>query len=101
LAPTRPSLPLRAVYRRQIRQDEHVLIGRPSSAISPIVIAKEFTSISASDVLDLATNSVAEGRMLEYKQALPTTWSDDDKREFLVDISSFGNAVGGDLIYGI
>ncbi|MBL9170419.1 MAG: ATP-binding protein [Verrucomicrobiales bacterium] len=64
------------------------------------MIAKEFTLISASDVLDLVTNSVAEGRMLEYKQTLPQ-WSDDDKREFLADVSSFGNAAGGDLIYGI
>lgn len=48
----------------------------------------------------LRTDGVREGRQLEYKEALPGN-TDDDKREFLADVSSFANAAGGDLIYGV
>jgi hypothetical protein len=48
----------------------------------------------------LVTNAVREGRQLEYKEQLPGG-SDDDKREYLADVTSFANSVGGDLIYGI
>ena len=41
-----------------------------------------------------------ESRTLEYKQGLPGN-SDADKKEFLADVSSCGNASGGDIIYGI
>ena len=37
---------------------------------------------------------------MEYKQALPGN-SDGDRREFLADVSSFANAAGGYLIFGI
>jgi hypothetical protein len=45
-------------------------------------------------------DSVREGRQLEYKQALPLG-TDEARKEFLADVSSFANAAGGDLIYGI
>jgi len=45
-------------------------------------------------------NAVAEGRALEYKQQLPGN-GDEDKREFLADVSSFANAGGGDIIFGV
>lgn len=48
----------------------------------------------------LRTGGIREGRQLEYKDALPGH-GDDDKREFLSDVSSFANAAGGDLIFGI
>jgi hypothetical protein len=48
----------------------------------------------------LRTNGVAEGRQLDYKEQLPIS-SDDDKREFLGDVTSFANTAGGDLIYGV
>ena len=35
-----------------------------------------------------------------YKQKFPTN-SDVDRKEFLADISSFANASGGDLVFGI
>jgi len=38
--------------------------------------------------------------MLDYKRDVPGE-SDQDKKEFLADISSFANATGGDLIYGV
>src|SRR5437667_7179501 len=48
----------------------------------------------------LVTNAVLEGRRLEYKEELPGT-GDGERREFLADASSFANAGGGDLIYGM
>jgi hypothetical protein len=47
----------------------------------------------------LVSNGVPESRTLEYKETLPGP-SDDDKREFLADVSAFANGIGGDLIYG-
>ncbi len=53
------------------------------------------------DVLKrLAENRVAEGTGIEYKRELPGG-KDHDKKEFLADICSFANAIGGDLLYGV
>jgi len=64
------------------------------------MINKPFDLISKDDIESLILNSVSESKTLEYKEALPGN-ADDDKREFLADISSFANASGGILIYGI
>src|SRR5437667_8363505 len=48
----------------------------------------------------LVDAGLREGRQFEFKQQLPGG-SDDDKREFLADVSSFANAAGGDLVYGL
>ena len=61
---------------------------------------KELDSITEEDLSSLIQNCVREGRNIEYKEVLPGN-SDDDKREFLSDLSSFANAGGGDIIYGI
>lgn len=42
-----------------------------------------------------------ERKIIEYKSELPKFDDTDDKKEFLADVSSFANASGGDLIYGI
>jgi hypothetical protein len=52
------------------------------------------------DLLDLIANQVAEGRVLDYKVIQPGN-SDDDKKEFLADVSSFANTAGGHLIFGM
>lgn len=64
------------------------------------MIQKEFSAIAKEDIDALIANAVSEGRTIEYKEQLPGG-SDDDKREFLADASSFANAGGGDLIYGV
>lgn len=64
------------------------------------MIAKNVNEITEDDLQELIDNSVSEKKTLEYKQSLPGN-SDADKKEFLADISSFSNASGGDLIYGI
>jgi hypothetical protein len=56
--------------------------------------------ISESHLLALITEGVAERRTVEYKSELPGS-NDDARKEFLADVSSFANASGGDLIYGI
>ena len=64
------------------------------------MIPKEFDTIGKEDIEALVANAVSEGRTIEYKEKLPGG-TDDDRREFLADASSFANAGGGDLIYGI
>ena len=64
------------------------------------MIPKSIDNISKPDIDALIENQVREGRTIEYKQILPGN-SDDEKREFLADVSSFANAGGGDLLYGI
>jgi predicted HTH transcriptional regulator len=57
-------------------------------------------SIKESDLQALVDNQVSERKTIEYKEALSGN-ADGDKKEFLADVSSFANASGGDLIYGI
>ncbi len=61
---------------------------------------KPFNSIGPEDILALQTDQVAEGKAIDYKQAVPGG-TDDDKREFLADISSFANAAGGYIVFGV
>jgi hypothetical protein len=65
-----------------------------------VMIQKNFDDINKADIDFLITNKINELKTLEYKQKLPGS-TDSDKKEFLADISSFANASGGDLIYGI
>jgi len=64
------------------------------------MIDKELEQITEDDLQRLVINKVAENKTLEYKEELPKH-SDKEKKEFYKDISSFANALGGDIIYGI
>jgi predicted HTH transcriptional regulator len=64
------------------------------------MIPKAFDQIKEHDLQSLVYNGVLEGKTIEYKQEL-TISLDREKKEFLADVSSFANASGGDLIYGI
>ena len=64
------------------------------------MIERVLDAIDRSAIEELVVNKVPESKTLEYKQALPG-FSDADKKEFLADITSFANASGGDIIYGI
>jgi hypothetical protein len=64
------------------------------------MLVKDIEKITEADLQILIDNSVLERKRLEYKQSLPSN-SDADKKEFLADVSSFANASGGDIIYGI
>jgi Putative DNA-binding domain len=56
--------------------------------------------VAAEHVAALVTEKVTERRTLEYKERLPGG-GDQDKKEFLADVCSFANLIGGDIIYGI
>lgn len=59
-----------------------------------------FESIEENTLQNLVDNQVPESKTIDYKEFLPGN-SDSDKKEFLYDVSSFSNASGGDLIYGM
>jgi hypothetical protein len=61
---------------------------------------KTFDLIEKADIDALVTDEVREGRTLDYKETLPGG-TDSEKTEFLADVSSFANASGGYLIFGI
>lgn len=64
------------------------------------MIPKPLDKITSDDILSLIENEVREGRTLDYKAMLPDR-SSSGKAEFLADVSSFANASGGDLLYGV
>ncbi len=64
------------------------------------MILKALEAIEKTDVESLIANGSAEQRTLEYKLRLPGD-SDAERKEFLADVSSFANASGGDIIYGV
>jgi hypothetical protein len=59
-----------------------------------------FDDIGSDDILKLVVDKAAERKTLEYKQKLNIA-TGDERAEFLSDISSFANASGGDIIFGI
>ncbi|MGL5806032.1 MAG: AlbA family DNA-binding domain-containing protein [Xenococcaceae cyanobacterium] len=61
---------------------------------------KPLESLDKNDLQALLDNQVAEGKTIDYKESLCGN-SDSDKKEFLYDVSSFANASGGHLIFGI
>lgn len=64
------------------------------------MLPNNIEEITADHIASLLDNKVSERKMLEYKEVLPQA-SDGAKKEFLGDISSFANSLGGDIVYGI
>ncbi len=65
-----------------------------------LITLNEIKNISEEKINSLKENQVAEDKHLEYKLTLPSE-KYDDKKEFLADVSSFANADGGVIFYGI
>ncbi len=61
---------------------------------------KSLDSIEEKDLQILVDNRISEAKTIEYKETLPGR-SDSERKEFLADVSSFANAAGGHLIYGM
>ncbi len=59
-----------------------------------------FEEITPADVVRLVELKTVERKTLEYKERL-ATGNREERVEFLSDVSSFANASGGDLIFGI
>jgi hypothetical protein len=64
------------------------------------MIPKRLEDVSEDDLTALIENQVRESRTIDYKRELPGG-SNDAKKDFLADVSSFANTSGGDLIYGV
>lgn len=64
------------------------------------MINKKLDDIEVEDLQHLINEQIIERKTLEYKSELPGT-TDDEKKKFLASVSSFANAIGGDLIIGI
>ena len=62
--------------------------------------SRPLDSIDEADLLALIDNGIAESKGIEYKKALFGS-AESAKREFLADVSSFANASGGHLVFGI
>jgi hypothetical protein len=59
-----------------------------------------FDSLTEDHILQLIASQASEKRTLEYKESLPAD-TYDARREFLADATSFANASGGHLLFGI
>lgn len=64
------------------------------------MLRKPLGRIESGDIDALLADQVPEGKSLDYKRDLPGN-ADADKKEFLADVSSLANTIGGDLIFGI
>jgi len=64
------------------------------------MLSKPIDELAFSDVAAMVDAGLREGRTLDFKQAL-VGGKDDDKREFLADVSSLANTAGGDIVFGI
>ncbi len=64
------------------------------------VINEKLDEITESDLQRLKDEEIIEKKILEYKSELPKN-TELDKKNFLADVSSFANASGGDLIFGM
>lgn len=60
----------------------------------------QFDDIGSDAILKLIEERTPERKTLEYKAKLNIN-TGDEKAEFLADISSFANASGGDIIFGV
>lgn len=63
-------------------------------------INKSLEEINESDLQHLIDAEIIEKKILDYKSELPRN-TDKSKKKFLAAVSSFANASGGDIIYGI
>ncbi len=64
------------------------------------LLSLSLDKISEADIRQLITLGVVESSYLDYKRDTYGA-SDADRREFLADISSFANSLGGDLAIGV
>lgn len=64
------------------------------------MLDKEPSKIVEEDLLALISDKEPEGKTIEYKSDI-VGLSDSDRKEFLYDVSSFANARGGYLVFGM
>lgn len=64
------------------------------------MLPSKLDSLTIEHLDQLIADEAQESRSLEFKASL-IVGSDSEKKEFLADVSSFANAGGGDIIFGI
>lgn len=64
------------------------------------LLHKPLDAITRADIDALIQSSEPESRYLDYKETTPGN-SDDEKKELCYDVSSFANARGGDILFGL
>jgi hypothetical protein len=64
------------------------------------MFAKPFDQIAKEDIERLITDGIREGRQVDYKQK-PPGGGDGERKEFAADATSFANAAGGYIIFGV
>jgi hypothetical protein len=64
------------------------------------MLPQRLEDVDKASVESLIADAVREGRFIEYKRELHDG-TEDKKKEFLADVSSFANTSGGDILYGI
>ncbi len=64
------------------------------------MLPHNLSELSLQAIKSLVTAGLRESRTLDFKRD-PVGSRDEDKKEFLADVSAFANTAGGDLIFGI
>jgi hypothetical protein len=65
-----------------------------------MTLAKRLTDVTAADLEALVESQAAESKYLDFKLHV-VGQTDSERREFLADVSSFANALGGQIVFGI
>ncbi|MFZ3182173.1 MAG: ATP-binding protein, partial [Methylocystis silviterrae] len=85
-------------YDFQVVNETMTEAGREDAKMSlrDIILEK----VTEADLISLISAGVPESPVIDYKQE---TYGDaeKDRREFLADISSFANTIGGDVVIGV
>lgn len=64
------------------------------------IFTKSIDEINEHDLQELVDQKFAEWKTVEYKEKLSVS-SDPERKKFLSQVSSFANAAGGHLLYGV
>src|SRR3954470_15985012 len=64
------------------------------------MLAQRLDELSFTTIEALVAAGLREGRTLDFKRD-PVGGRDEDKPEFLADVSAFANTAGGDLLFGV
>jgi hypothetical protein len=61
---------------------------------------KPLAQVTEADIQELIDNGVVEGKEIDFKRDLQIG-TESERKEFLADVSSFANASGGHLVFGV
>jgi predicted HTH transcriptional regulator len=64
------------------------------------IFTKKVDEINEQDLQELVDQRFAEWKTVEYKERL-SVGTEPERKKFLSQVSSFANAAGGHLIYGV